>query len=170
MSILDDMPADDFDEPDEDWFIEKKDRDPKPELKRQQAFLSMLARQAPSVSAFAVPNAGKRSDWERIQRWKEGARAGTLDLVVHWRPTRPDDRGVFFPEWKNGDDMPTRAQRDRLNQLFRQGHGCGVYRRPETLIAHLRDAGAPFLDTEARPIGEIVKPILADIARRSGHG
>lgn len=129
---------------DEPWFIEPKDRNPAPELDRQKTFLAMLARLGPACDAVAIPNAGKSTDWERIQRWKEGARAGALDLVVTWAPTRPDDRGVFFPEFKDGQKMPTPAQRDRLNRYFRMGHHCGVYRNPETLIEHLRAAGAPI--------------------------
>lgn len=164
MSILDDMPADDWDEPDFPWFIEPKDKDPEPELKRQQAFLSSLARAAPSVDAIAIPNAGRASDWERIQRWKEGARAGALDLVITW------NRGVFFAEFKDGKSMPTPGQRRQLNRLYRQGHHCGVYRRAETLLAHLRHVGAPFLDTEARSIGQLVLPIVAAAAQRIEHG
>ena len=130
---------------DEPWFIEPKDDDPAPELKRQMAFLSMLARLGPACDAVAIPNAGKSSDWERIQRWKEGARAGALDLLITWSVGMPG-HGVFLAEFKDGKKMPTPAQRDRLNTYFRQGHGCGVYRNGETLIAHLRAAGAPILE------------------------
>lgn len=138
------FPPDDFEEKDQPWFIEPKDKDPDPEIDRQIAFLARLGREAPRVSAVAIPNAGKRSDWERLQRWREGAVAGALDLDLTWKPERPDDRGVFFAEFKDGDGMPTTAQRRRLNRLFKQGHGCGVYRTAATLIAHLRDAGAPI--------------------------
>jgi hypothetical protein len=139
-----DFPADDFDQPDEPWFLEPKDKDPTPELKRQQAFLASIAKRAPTVDVVAIPNAGKATDWERIQRWKEGARAGALDLVISWEPTRAGDRGVFFAEMKDGEEMPTLTQKRRLNKYFRQGHGCGVYRTAATLIEHLRAAGAPF--------------------------
>ena len=129
---------------DEPWFIEPKDKDPTPELDRQVAFLSELGRDAPAIDALAIPNAGRSTDWERLQRWREGARGGALDLVLSWEPTSANDRGIFFAEFKDGQKMPTRAQRDRLNMYFRRGFRCGVYRRPKTLIAHLRDAGAPF--------------------------
>lgn len=137
-AILADFPEED--ERDEPWFIEPKDNDPASELKRQRLFLSRLKMQAPAVDAVAIPNAGKSTDWERVQRWKEGARAGALDLVITW------NRGVFFAEFKDGQKMPTRAQRDRLNTYFRQCHRCGVYRNADTLLQHLREAGAPFLD------------------------
>jgi hypothetical protein len=153
-------------EADEPWFIEPKDKDPRSESQRQRAFLSDLSRLAPAVSAFAVPNAGKRSDWERLERWREGARKGVLDLVITW------NRGVFFAEFKNGQEMPTPAQKGRLNTLYRQGHHCGVYRTPETLLEHLRASGAPFIDRPreqgARPIGEILEPIVSDLLGRAG--
>lgn len=128
---------------DEPWFIEAKDSNPASELQRQMTFLSMMAQLGPACDVLAIPNAGKASDWERIQRWKEGARAGALDLLITWHVNLPG-HGVFLAEMKNGKSMPTPAQRDRLNRYYRQGHGCGVYRKPETLIAHLRDAGAPI--------------------------
>jgi hypothetical protein len=140
-----DFPADDFDQPDEKWFIEDKDRDPTPEFNRQVRFLGMLHNLAPEITATAIPNAAKISDWQRIRRWREGAVAGALDLDLTWRPTRPGDRGCFFAEFKDGQRMPDVDQRRRLNTLTRQGHGCGVYRNAETLIRHLRAAGAPFL-------------------------
>jgi hypothetical protein len=142
MTALLDIPEDTADEP---WFIEAKDRNPASELQRQTSFLALLARLAPAVDALAIPNAGKSTDWERVQRWKEGARRGALDLVITWQPEWAGDRGVFFAEWKNGTAMPSPAQRDRLNRYYRQGHLCGVFRKPETLIEHLRVAGAPFI-------------------------
>lgn len=128
-----------------DIFVEEKDLDPTPENERQGAFLSLAAKLAPSVDVVAIPNAGKATDWERLERWREGARAGALDLLITWQPTKPGDRGVFFAEFKSGKKMPTPAQRERLNRYHAMGHGCGVYRRKETLLRHLRDAGAPFL-------------------------
>lgn len=148
MSAVNALPAD-FpaeDERDEPWFIEPKDNDPASEAKRQGLFLSRLRAQAPAVDALAFPNAGKSTEWERLQRYREGKRAGALDLNMTWKPTRPRDRGVFYAEFKNGKSMPTKEQRDRLNLYFRQGHRCGVYRNADTLLQHLREAGAPFLD------------------------
>jgi hypothetical protein len=121
------------------WFIEPKDRDPMPEVKRQALFLSRLKVLAPEVDALAIPNAGKSTEWERLQRYREGARRGALDLVICW------NRGVMFAEFKNGTGMPSRDQRERLNRYYRMGHHCGVYRQPDTLLAHLRDLGAPFI-------------------------
>lgn len=128
---------------DEPWFIEAKDSNPASELQRQMTFLALLAQLGPQCDVLAIPNAGKATDWERIQRWKEGARAGALDLLITWPVSLPGN-GLFLAELKNGKSMPTPAQRDRLNIYHRQGHGCGVYRKPETLITHLRAAGAPI--------------------------
>jgi hypothetical protein len=140
---IEDFPAEE--DGDLNWFIEAKDQDPASEQERQGLVLSGLTNQAPAVDVVAIPNAGKRSDWERLQRWREGARAGALDLVFSWQPTRENDRGVFFAEMKDGQKMPTKAQRERLNIYTRQGHACGVYRTAATLLDHLRQAGAPFL-------------------------
>lgn len=123
---------------DADWFLEARDRLPTSEFDRQRAFLALMARLAPAVDVLAIPNAGRSSDWERVRRWKEGARAGALDLVITW------NRGVFFAEFKDGQKMPTPLQRDRLNRYRCMGHHCGVYRKAETLVAHLRELGAPF--------------------------
>jgi hypothetical protein len=124
---------------DEPWFIEPKDKDPASEIKRQSLFLSRLKILAPAVDALAIPNAGKSTDWQRIQRWREDARRGALDLVITW------ETDVFFAEFKDGDGMPTKDQRERLNRYYRMGHKCGVYRNPDTLLEHLRGLGAPFI-------------------------
>jgi len=143
LNILDMLDEDSL--RDEDWFKERRDRDPASEFTRQVHFLAALKKMAPKVDALAVPNAGRSSDWERIRRHKEGARAGALDLQMTWKPTRPDDRGIFFAEFKDGDGVPSKAQRERLNLYFRQGHKCGVYRTGAQLLLHLFEAGAPFL-------------------------
>lgn len=124
---------------DEAWFIEPKDKSPASEIARQALFLSRLKVLAPAVDALAIPNAGKSTDWERLQRHREGARRGALDLILTWKG------GVFFAEFKSGSGMPSKDQRERLNRYFRMRHGCGVYRNPDTLLAHLRAAGAPFV-------------------------
>lgn len=120
-------------------FAEATDNDPRPEIDRQRHFLALMAVLGPTVDCLAIPNAGKATEWERIQRWKEGARAGALDLQMTWAV-----RGIFFAEFKNGKKGPSSAQIDRLNRYHEQGHPCGLYRTAETLIAHLREAGAPI--------------------------
>jgi hypothetical protein len=121
------------------WFIEPKDKDPASEFDRQRAFLSKIHRLAPSIDVLAIPNAGRGTDWQRVRRYNEGARRGALDLIITW------NRSVMFAEFKDGQKMPTRDQRERLDRYDRQGHHCGVFRKPETLIERLRELGAPFL-------------------------
>lgn len=137
------FPADDFDAPDEPWFVEKKDRDPRSEFTRQNAFVNHMRRLAPAVIVYAVPNGARLSDWQKLRRWGEGAVAGALDLEIKWKPGR-----CFVAEFKDGKGMPDKAQRDMLNRLYRAGVPCGVYRSKETLMQHLRAAGAPFISRE----------------------
>jgi hypothetical protein len=124
---------------DEPWHIDPKDKDPRPEEKRQLAFLNAVRMLCPAVAVFAVPNGGKRSQWAAMKAKREGMKAGVLDLVCHWAS------GVAFLEFKNGTDMPDANQRDRLNMLTRQGHHCGVFRQEESALRFLRSAGAPFI-------------------------
>lgn len=125
---------------DEAWHIDPKDRDPRPEEKRQLAFLRAAHMLCPAVDIFAVPNGGKRSQWAAMKAKREGMRAGVLDLVATW-----PGGGVAFLEMKNGTDMPDANQRERLNLLTRQGHHCGVFRQEESALRFLRQCGAPFV-------------------------
>lgn len=126
------------------WHIDCRDKDPRDEGARQLAALRKARMNCPAVDIVAIPNAGRRSDWEVRQRKKEGMKAGALDWVVTWRP-HPGDRGVAFAEWKDGTEMPDQNQRDRLNMLFRMGHHVGVFRREDSFFAWLRALGAPFV-------------------------
>jgi hypothetical protein len=127
------------DEADESWHIDPKDKDPRPEEKRQVAFLRDARILCPAVSIFAVPNGGKRSQWAAMKAKREGMRAGVLDLVCTW------PGGVAFIEMKDGTSMPDENQRERLNLLTRQGHHCGVFRQERSALDWLRSVGAPFI-------------------------
>lgn len=140
MASAFDLPADDFDLPDEPWFCEAKDKDPRDEFARQSAFVNFMKKNAPSAIVYACPNGGRLSDWQKVRRWREGATDGALDLEIKWKPGQ-----CFVAEFKDGRKMPDKAQREMLNRLYRAEVRCGVYRTPETLVAHLRDAGCPFL-------------------------
>lgn len=137
MASAFDLPEDDFDRPDEPWFMQGYDDEPASEFERQRAFVNRMRRDAPGVIVFAVPNGGRQSDWQKVRRFNEGAIAGALDLVIVW------NRGVFFAEFKDGRGKPSKAQIVMLNELYRQGHRCGVYRTAAKLIEHLREAGCP---------------------------
>lgn len=90
------------------------------------------------MMAVAIPNGSRDTDWQRLRKWKEGALAGMTDLMLLW------SGGTFFAEMKAGKGRVDPKQVDVLNRLHRLGFSCGVYRKPSTLIAHLRGAGAPF--------------------------
>lgn len=70
----------------------------------QAAMLRDLKACAPEISAFAVPNAGKRTRYERQQRKREGMKAGVVDLILTW------PRGVAFVEVK-AKSTDSQAQR-----------------------------------------------------------
>jgi hypothetical protein len=120
------------------FFVEPRDKQSATELQRQQTFLAMLKRCAPSVFAMAMPNAGKRSDWERVQRWKEGAVKGAPDLVCCW------NYGTAWLEFKSGTGALSSAQKDLLNRLHAIGHRVAMVRRPETALRLLAEWGAPI--------------------------
>ncbi|GLI99148.1 hypothetical protein [Sphingobium sp. BS19] len=128
------------DEQDEAWHIDPRDEDPRDEIARQSAFLRDAKFLCPKVDIFAVPNAGKRSQWAAGKAKREGMVAGVLDLVATW-----PGAGVAFLEWKDGSKMPDDNQRERLNRYVRQGHHCGVFRQEQSALTFLRDCGAPFL-------------------------
>lgn len=139
MATAFDLPADDFDAPDENWFIEPKDKDPRDEFARQSAFVNFMRKHSSAI-VYAVPNGARLSTWQKLRRWREGAVAGALDLEIKWAPGR-----CFVAEFKDGRGMPDRDQRDMLNRLYRAGVPCGVYRTAEVLVEHLRALGCPFL-------------------------
>lgn len=131
------FPEDDFDQPDEAWFIEPKDDDPRDEFKRQSAFVNIMRRDHPGVIVYAIPNGAKMTDWQKIRRQKEGAVAGAPDLIIMW------PRGEMLAEFKDGKGRPSPEQRRELNRLTRLGRRCGVYRTAALLLTHLRAAGCP---------------------------
>lgn len=134
---------------DEPWHIDPRDDDDSSEDERVAAALRRARMICPAVDIVAIPNAGRRSRWEANARRREGMKAGALDWVVAWRAPL-GAKGVAFVEWKNGSDLPTPNQRDRLNTLFRMGHHVGVFRREDSFIAWLRALGAPFVDRVGR--------------------
>lgn len=111
----------------------------KTEVKIQAAMLARLKNVAPGIYAFAVPNGGKRSDWEHLQRWREGARKGASDLVLVW------PKVTAFVEVKNAKGSLSPDQIAFLNRMQRMGHPAGCFRSADTLEEWLRDKGAPFI-------------------------
>jgi hypothetical protein len=117
--------------------LEPRDKGPATEAQRQRTLLALVGRFAPSIIAFSVPNEGKRTDWEKINLARNGARAGAPDLLFFW------NHGCAAIEMKSGTGMPSKAQIDMLNRLHRAGHRVGVFRKPETAFHWLREVGAP---------------------------
>lgn len=138
MSLLDTLDALEQ-RHDEPWFCEEEDIDPRSEFERQRAFVNHMRKNAPAVMVCAIPNGSHDSDWMKLRKWAEGSIRGMTDLVLLW----PGD--MFLPEFKGGKTPIKPAQRDVMNRLHRMGYRTGVYRKPETLIEHVRAAGAPFL-------------------------
>jgi hypothetical protein len=135
LSVLDlDALEDTTDEP---WHVDPKDKMTVSEIERQTKFVQWMAKHARGVDVLAIPNAGKATSWERLQRYREGARAGALDLIITW------PGGVCFAEFKAGTTMPTPAQRERLNMYYRMGHHTGVFRTGGRLVSYLRSVGCP---------------------------
>lgn len=131
------LPGDELDRPDEPWFIEAKDKDPRDEHKRQVAVVSFLRKQG--LIVYAVDNGGRQSSALKVWKWRQGVTAGALDLEVKWSPGH-----CAVIEMKDGRGMPTREQRGMLNALYRAGVPCGVCRTPAGVAAFLRGAGCPI--------------------------
>lgn len=121
------------------YHVDPKDRDPRPEEKRQLAFLRQCRLLCPAVIIFSVPNAGRRTQWEIGKAKREGLRAGVCDLVAVW------SGGAAFIEMKNGTAMPSEAQLEFLSAVHAAGHPCGVFRQEASALAWLRSLGAPFI-------------------------
>lgn len=117
--------------------VEPRDKLPATEAQRQRTLLALLGRFAPGVIAFSVPNEGKRSDWEKVNLARNGARAGAPDLLFFW------NHGCAAIEMKGGQTPLKQAQIDMLNRLHRAGHRVAVFRRPEAAFHWLRECGAP---------------------------
>ena len=136
-----DITEDPLDEPDLDWFHEPRDKKPASEYQRQRTFLASIARLAPGAIVWAVPNGSKDTDWQRMRKTKEGARAGVPDLTIVW------SGGCAFIEMKGGQTPVSKPQRAMLNRLYRAGQHCGVFRDPFLALDYLRSVGCPIRET-----------------------
>ena len=150
--------------------IDPRDDDPRPEEKRQLAFLRDMKALCPAVIVFAVPNGGKRTQWAAMKAKREGMRAGVVDLICVW------NRGVAFIEMKDGRSMPTPAQREFLNSLWRAGHHVGVFRQERSALDWLLGLGVPTIARKtvnhpppATPSGASTKPSTGCIALPSSE-
>lgn len=114
------------------------------ELPRQVSFLRDLRIVAPSVLAYANPNAGKRGPAAIRQAKAEGLRAGVFDLTLVW------NFGTAWLEFKGYSQrrpgVLSAAQIDFGNALVERGQRCACFFSPVAALEWLREQGAPFVD------------------------
>jgi hypothetical protein len=104
----------------------------KDEASIQALFRSRMRVLAPTVILVAVPNAGKRTAWEKRQRAREGMVAGFPDmLAMH------DGRTAAL-EFKSGIGILSDKQVDTLNRLVAQRFPVGVFRSADTAVEWLQ--------------------------------
>lgn len=113
---------------------------PGSELAIQTLLLGRAHMQCPEVTFAAVPNAGKRGQQAAMRAKREGMRRGFEDLIATW-----PGRGCAFLEMKDRYGSIETAQDEWLRRHTAQGFPVGVFRHPDTALAFLRRAGAPFL-------------------------
>lgn len=98
----------------------------------QALFRSRMRNLAPQVFLVAVPNAGKRTAWERRQRSREGMVPGFPDMLAMF-----DGRTAAL-EFKSGTGSLSNVQIDTLNRLASQDFPVGVFRSADTAVEWLR--------------------------------
>lgn len=127
------------------------------ELQIQTLFRSRARIRCPAVSIIAIPNAGKRGMGAARQAKREGMSSGFPDVLCFWKGP-----GIAAIEFKAAKGKLSDNQAEWLDRLTALGIPATVSRDPDHALEFLREAGAPFLD-DARPIGEIIEPIVDDI-------
>lgn len=103
----------------------------KDELAIQVGFRSKMRILAPRVMLFGIPNAGRRSAWETMQRGREGLVPGFPDMGAIF------DGRVVFLEFKTGTGALSNQQIDTLNRLVSLNIPVGVFRSAESAVAWL---------------------------------
>ena len=114
------------------YHIDPRHSDTKDELSVQVAFRNQMRTQAPAVILAGIPNAGKRSRWEAVQRSKEGLVKGFPDMIAF------HEGRVACLEFKSGKGQPSDAQIECLNRLHRQKIPVGIFRKAETAVEWLQ--------------------------------
>lgn len=110
------------------------------ELEIQTLFRSRARIECPAVHIVAVPNAGRRSEWERLQRKREGMSAGFPDCLCFWHWAK-----VAAIEFKRLGGRLTTNQAEWIARLNGIGIPAIVAYTAEEALAFLRERGAPFL-------------------------
>lgn len=120
------------------FYIEPCDRLPESELQRVATFRRELRKGCPAAWVAAVPNAGKRGPAAVRQAKAEGMATGFPDMLV-FHGSR-----IAFLEWKNGKDMLSDAQIERMNRLHDAGHTVACVRTWQGALGFLRSQGWPL--------------------------
>ena len=123
-----------------------------PEVERQKAFIAYIRKTSPELIAFAIPNAGKRSQWAAGRAKAEGLLPGAADLVVawDWRKSLEADpaRSCAWLELKGFDKHGkpgklSAAQIDFGNSMTERGHAYGCFFTVKAAVSWLASLGAP---------------------------
>ncbi len=115
------------------------------EIAIQTLFRSRCRIMCPGVSIVAVPNAGKRSQWEAQRVKREGLATGFPDILCFWKGP-----GVAAIEFKAAAGKLSDNQAEWLDRLHGMGIPCTVSRDADHAVEFLRSAGAPFVDRVGR--------------------
>lgn len=121
--------------------VEPRDKDSAAEVVRQMQFRKLLRDIAPSITSWAVPNAGKRGQWAQQQAKREGMIAGVFDEHYAW-----DGPTIVMLEWKDSTGALSQEQIDWGNRLHRMGFRVASVRSAAFAEALFREWGAPFID------------------------
>lgn len=114
------------------------------ELEIQQTFRKRLYYAAPAVRVVAVPNAGRRTQWEARRAKQEGMAPGFPDVMV----IGPDGL-VAFIEFKAAKGRISETQREWIDLLCRYTFPATVARSADEAIAFLREHGFPIRERAA---------------------
>lgn len=136
-------------------------KSPRSELATRTVFRSRVKIQCPAVRVIGIPNAAKRGQRAMNTARKEGAMWGFPDDLCLWAI-----RKVAMVEWKRVGEEPDQRQLDVHAMLRRMGFPVLVATDPDQALAWLRGLGAPFLCDDARSVGEVIEPIVADLLQR----
>jgi len=146
-------------------------RSDRSEIAIQLAFRKAARTICPRVRIVAVPNGTYIASMAGRRRAdNEGRSKGFPDVLCLWH--HGDVAANVVPqvamiEFKRGTGGHVSDEQNKwLDWLHAAGFACCVSRHEDHALEFLRGLGAPFVDNTARPIGEIVEPIIADIVDR----
>lgn len=126
---------------DEGIWVQPKDRDPASEDRRQAEYIATVRKLCKGIKVFAVPNAGKRTQWAAAKVKREGLYTGWPDTGACW--VSNISGGVAWIEFKSGTGALDQDQIDTLNWLHRRGHPVAVCRTAQGALEWLKSIGAP---------------------------